>query len=128
MSKIPDEPGNKNPPRKGRFKPGASGNPGGRPKGSRNMRTELTQILKEQIAVRESGKRKRITRQEAMLLTVLEKALRGDMKAASTIMNIVLKFEPNAPELAAPDGPLSEVDSEIVADFLRRNQPCNSVE
>ena len=82
-------------------------------------------ILKERIGVRESGKRKRITRQEAMLLTLLEKALRGDVRAASTIMNIVLRLEPNEPEKAAPDEALAEDDIEIVAAFLRRNQHSN---
>jgi uncharacterized protein DUF5681 len=130
MSKIPDESGagSRKPPRKGQFKLGASGNPGGRPKGSRTLRAELMKILKERIAVRESGKRKQITRQEAMLLTLLEKALRGDVRAASMIMNIVLRLEPNESEKAAPDEALAEDDIEIVAAFLRRNQLSNTGE
>jgi hypothetical protein len=43
-----------------------------------------------------------------MLLTVLEKALRGDMRAASTIMNIVLRLEPNAPKKQPPTRPLQK--------------------
>ena len=84
------------------------------------------QILQGRIAVRESGKRKRITRQQAVLLSLLEKALRGDIRAASAILSIMLKLEPQGPEQAAPDGTLSDDDNEIVADFLRRHQTSNS--
>jgi hypothetical protein len=105
--------------------PGRSGNPRGRPTGSHTLRTELEQILKQQIAVRESGKRKRLTRRQALLLSLLERALRGDVRAATAVMTIALKLQPNGAEQAAPVD-LSEDDHEIVADFLRRNQPSNS--
>jgi hypothetical protein len=110
---------------RGRFRPGRSGNPRGRPKGSRSLRSELAGILKERIGVREGGKHKRISRQHALLLKLLEQALGGDIRAASTIINNQLKLEPQGPEQAAPDRTLSDDDAEIVADFLRRNQPSN---
>ena len=127
MPKIPPQTdaAKDNPPDRGRFKPGRSGNPRGRPKGSRSLRNELAGILKERIAVREGGKHRRISRQHAMLLKLLEKALGGDIRAASTIINNVLKIEPQGPEQAVPEGDLSADDHEIVADFLRRNQPSN---
>jgi hypothetical protein len=117
---------NNNPSNRGRFQTGQSGNPRGRPRGSRTLRTELAQILKERIGVSEAGKRKRISRQQALLLKLLEKALRGDIRAASTIIGFVLKLEPKTAEQAAPNRALSVDDNEIIADFLRRNQPSNS--
>jgi hypothetical protein len=117
---------NRRPPQGRRFKPGTSGNPGGRPKGSRNLRTELEQIMRKPIAIREGGKRKSITRQLAMLRTLIDKALHGDLRAISSITNIVLKREPDSSEQAVREEALSEVDAEIVSDFLRRNQPPTS--
>jgi hypothetical protein len=66
-----DKPGFKNPPKATRFKPGTSGNPRDRPKGTRNLGTDLTDILKRQVSVRENGKERRISRQAAMLLKLL---------------------------------------------------------
>ena len=48
------------PPRKGQFKSGQSGNPRGRPKGSRNIRTYLQQLLAAPILVKEDGKTRKI--------------------------------------------------------------------
>ena len=128
MSKIPPQTNanKEDPSDRGRFRPGRSGNPRGRPKGPRSIRSELAGILKERIGVREGGKHKRISRQHALLLKLLEKALGGDIRAATTIINNMLKLEPQGPEQAVPEGNLSVDDREIVADFLRRNQPSNS--
>ena len=76
--------------------------------------------------MREAGKQKRISRQQALFLRLLEKALSGDIRAASTIMSIVLKFQPKPNEQAAHDESISDDDNEIVADFFRRNAPSNS--
>ena len=44
------------PPKAGRFKPGQSGNPRGRPKGTLNLKTDLQQELAERISVREGDR------------------------------------------------------------------------
>jgi hypothetical protein len=41
-----------------KFKKGQSGNPGGRPKGAKGMKTLLAQELKESITVQQDGKKK----------------------------------------------------------------------
>jgi len=117
-----DEPGFQQPPGGGRFKPGTSGNPSGRPKGSRNLRTDLTQMMKKKIAVRENGKARSISRQEAMLLRLYDKALHGDVKAATSIVNMIMKLDPAANSESLVKEPISETDKAIIADFLRRNQ------
>ena len=47
------------PPKQTRFKPGQSGNPRGRPSGTRNLRTDLAEELAERIAISEGGRRQR---------------------------------------------------------------------
>ena len=51
-----DDTGYARPPKGHQFKPGQSGNPGGRPKGARNLRTDLTRMMKKHVLVRENGK------------------------------------------------------------------------
>ena len=114
--------GFKHPPGNGRFKPGVSGNPSGRPKGSRNLRTDLTQMMEKKIAVRENGKARSISRQEAMLLRLYEKALQGDVRAATSIINMIIKLDPTAGAENRVREATSETDKEIIANFLHRTQ------
>ena len=108
------------PPLSGQFKPGQSGNPKGRPKGSRNLKTDLTSMMKRRVQIREDGEPRMVSRQELVLLRLFERAAKGDTKACTQLFNMIMKFEPR-------DGSDSESaivtdhDHEIIADFLRRN-------
>jgi len=53
------------PPVATRFRKGVSGNPRGRPKGSRNFATIVAATLGERLTITENGRRKRITKLEA---------------------------------------------------------------
>jgi len=113
--------GYKQPPNDHQFKPGRSGNPRGRPKGSRNLRTDLAEMMTKPIAIRENGKVKRISRQEAMLLGLYEKAVHGDVKAAKNIMDMIVKLNLASSSDKAVEIS-DEIDKTIIADFLRRHQ------
>jgi hypothetical protein len=87
-----DKVGYKNPPTASRFKKGQCGNRKGRPKGSRNLKTDLEAELGETILVSEGGSRKTVSKQRAMLKSLTAKALQGDARAASTILGLVQKL------------------------------------
>jgi hypothetical protein len=110
------------PPKDSRFKPGRSGNAKGRPKGVRNLKTDLTSILQKRVAIREDGELRHVTRQEAMLLTLYSKAVQGDTKASSQLLTMVTKTEAQDPVPSQPDV-VTDNDRAIVEDFLRRNSP-----
>ena len=75
------------PPRHTRFLPGESGNRRGRPKGTRNLQTDLADELAESIVISERGRQRAISKQRAMLKQLMAKALKGDVRAASTILD-----------------------------------------
>jgi hypothetical protein len=112
--------GYKRPPKASRFKPGQSGNPKGRPPGSRNLKTDLTALLKKPVSIREDGELRQVSRQQAMLLSLFDKALRGDVKAANQIITMLMKMEAPEAEPPAPP-PVTDDDLAIIEGFLRRN-------
>jgi len=86
--------------RQSQFKPGTSGNRKGRPKGSKNRRTILKEILFSPIAVRQDGKTKRIPAIDLMHHQLINKAAAHDRRAQKMVLKwsdftgSVPRFEP----------------------------------
>jgi Family of unknown function (DUF5681) len=74
------------PPQHTRFQKGQSGNPTGRRRGSKNVATLLEQVLSERVIVTENGKRKAITKLEAMLKQLANQAASGDHRAIKLLI------------------------------------------
>jgi hypothetical protein len=94
-SKEPGEPsyevGYKRPPKQTRIKPGERRNPGGRPLGSRNIKTIVKESLTKKIAVCRGDKTIRVPMMEAITDTFAVKAAQGDAKAAAVVINLATK-------------------------------------
>ena len=74
------------PPVATRFKAGTSGNPRGRAKGSRNVATTLTRELNAVVTIQENGKRRQITKLEAILKQQVNQAASGDNRCAQFVL------------------------------------------
>ena len=74
------------PPLHSRFKKGQSGNPSGRRKASKNVATLVAKALNERVTVVENGQRKRITKLEAILKQLTNKAAAGDQRAIRLVL------------------------------------------
>ena len=85
--------GYKKPPRSTQFQPGQSGNPAGRPKGIKNLATDLKEELEEKITITENGTLLEITKQRAMFKTLMAKALKGDSRASSVLIGLAISME-----------------------------------
>ena len=100
--------GYKNAPHHSTFKMGQSGNPKGRPKGSKGVKTLLAHELKQSITVQQDGKRKRIPRSEALVKGLVNDALLGRDRPRETVLRYTDAIEQDShaqalKELAADD-------------------------
>lgn len=105
--------GYRRPPAGARFKKGSSGNPKGRPKGARNLKTDLLEELHGRIAVTENGRRRTVTRQQALIRKLMVQALSGESKAVALLLNLMTQFE-RAGDWVAPNTPTSEEDRRLL--------------
>ena len=88
MTMTKDTVGYRMPPTKRRFKKGQSGNPKGRPKGSRNLTMLVQRELNAPIEVTEKGKTRRIRRREAVVKTLVNDAIRGKDSARKQVVDL----------------------------------------
>ncbi len=116
--------GYKRPPPEHRFKPGQSGNPKGRRKGSRNLTTLINEVLNRPLSVNDGGTQRNVSALMAMLMRQASKALQGDHKAVTIFIEAARENE-REQEARARERVLKEEDEAILADFLHRNLDGN---
>ena len=80
--------GYRSPPEHSQFKPGQSGNPGGRAKGSQNFKTLFNKILNEEISLREGSDVKKLSKAEAIVRGVVIGALKGDARNVAILFRL----------------------------------------
>lgn len=125
MSNEEDSVGYKRPPKSGQFKPGRSGNPKGRKKNVPNFKTDLTAELRELIVVRENGRERRITKQQAFIKTLMALAIKGDIRAINAIVACTRNFSTGADYIPEEDS-IDPDDLNILQNFVDRQQQKNS--
>jgi hypothetical protein len=107
------------PPKATQFAAGKSGNPKGRPKGSRTVGAILQDILSQKIAVTENGKTRRVPTLEVMFRRLVNDAIRRDAAALRLLLPLIDRYS----ALSETDLRLGELlaeDQAILSQYLSR--------
>ena len=103
------------PPAAGQIKPGEVRNPKGRKKGERNLKSDLKDELFTVIEVRENGEKRRMTKQQALVKTLINDALGKGSKAQRLVFELMLKVF--GQDEVDPETPLDQ-DEQAAMDLL----------
>jgi hypothetical protein len=104
------------PPRHTRFQRGQSGNPDGRRKGVRTLAIDVKRTLRATVKLKDNGKVKRVSTQEAALMRLKEKALKGDQRALDRLLELARSYNVEA-DAARQDEELDGDDQAILDAF-----------
>ena len=112
-----------------RFKPGQTGNPAGRTKGGQNILTLLAKTLNTQVVINENGRRRTITKREAFIVQIVNKAASGDLRAIQQLLHLSLMMEGKEQQLASTtEFPISKEDRDIIQEIAERARKFNKKE
>ena len=79
------------PPKDSQFKKGQSGNERGRPKGVKNLKTEVLEELTEMVKMRVGDRALRISKQRALLKLLWLKGMKGDSRSLNSLLGLLVR-------------------------------------
>jgi len=79
--------GYRKPPQDSRFRKGQSGNPRGRPRESKSWDTLIDKELNARVVVHKDGRRKKISKREAIATQLVNKAVSGDLRSVRELLD-----------------------------------------
>ena len=119
---MPDEPdyrvGYKRPPKHTQYKPGESGNRRGRTPGAKNLATLLRDALNEKITVNDQGRRRRVSKREAIVSQLVNRSAQSDLRAITILLSLVQALEQRTGAPAEPTS-LTDADREAL-EYIRK--------
>ena len=107
------------PPKSTQFRKGASGNPKGRPKGSKNLTSIFLKESGQLVGVNGPRGTRKVTKLEAAAIQLSNKAAQGDLRAMRELLPWVQRSEV---AIAAQPGPeyTPEADRKMMQSILKR--------
>jgi hypothetical protein len=113
--------GYRQPPNATQFKKGKSGNPSGRPKGSRNVGAVLRDVIHQKIRITENGRIRHLPALDVMLRRAFNDAMRSGPGALKFFFSLIDRYADSDETAVVPDSEevLAE-DREILARYLTK--------
>jgi hypothetical protein len=112
--------GYKKPPLHTRFKKGQSGNPRGRPRGSKNLSTLLDDALNEAVVITENGKSRRITKRQLGVRQLANKFAMAEAQVTRFLLGLMLDHERLGLAAPAERRSFGAADEKVIANLLKR--------
>lgn len=112
--------GYRKPPEASQFSKGRSGNPQGRPKGRRNVATVFQAALNERVTITENGQRKTITKLEAAMKQVVNRAAAGEAAAIKLLLQLFPFLNSQQDSDNLPQPVTQEADQQVLAALFKR--------
>jgi hypothetical protein len=121
MSKneLPYEVGYAKPPKSGQFEKGISGNPKGRPQGSKNLATVVLRESRQLVRVNGPHGSRKVTKLEAATMQLTNKAAQGDLRSQRELFSLVRTSE-EATNSGVSPLTSHEMDQQVMQNMLRR--------
>jgi hypothetical protein len=108
------------PPQHTKFVQGQSGNPNGRPKGSKNFKTEALEELNSKVSITENGKRRKITKRRAFLKQVANKGAAGELKAMPILLSVIDAVEGGSEPGAGEEAVFHQEEALVLDSIIKR--------
>lgn len=110
------------PPRKNQFKPGQSGNPKGRKKGCLTFKQDFNEELSERVLITENGIVFSITKRRLIVKQLINKSVKGDIKAAELTIDLMGKNPPETKTLLKTNKPSTVEEARILVQKILKGE------
>jgi hypothetical protein len=108
------------PPCHTRFSKGQSGNPRGRPAGSKNLKTLLSKALNQPVVVTENGGQRKISKREAIIIQLVNRSATADLRAIKILLDILRDIEGQSEVTSPETASFSAADEKVIAQLRER--------
>ena len=126
VSSTAQKVGRGNPPKHTQFRKGTTGNPKGRPKGSKNLSTYLMEAARDQVSATVGGKTRKISKIQATAMQLATQAAGGDQAAIGKFLDWMDEIETRAAAVKPSQFPLSALDIEVLRAAHKRMKQCET--
>jgi hypothetical protein len=109
-----------NPPKHTQFRKGTSGNPRGRPKGSKNLSTYIMEAARDHVSATVAGRSRKISKIQATAMQLATQAAGGNQAAMGKFLDWVDEIETRAAAVRPTQFPLSDPDIEVIRAVYER--------
>src|SRR5471030_1799596 len=117
--------GRGSPPKHTQFPKGKSGNPAGRPKGSKNFSTIIMEAASDHVTATVDGKKRKISKIQATAMQLATRAASGNQAAMGKFLDLFDEIETRAAAIKPIEFPLTALDLEVIYDVHARVKLCN---